>query len=65
MNHLTPVERQERLARLILRGVYLYAQSQGWIDKNNNRMVKQLNRSDISSNVQGRKKAVMGLLDLS
>jgi len=32
------MERSERLSRLILRGVYLYAQRQGWLDKDLNRV---------------------------
>lgn len=31
MQHLTPEERRGRLARLILRGAYLYARNQGWV----------------------------------
>lgn len=43
MEHLTLAERRERLARLLLRGVFLYAQKQGWVNENNERISNDLN----------------------
>jgi len=50
MEHLTPSERKERLARLLLRGAYLYARSQGWVDENNNRVsLENVNTKEASA----------------
>lgn len=50
MINLTPIERRDRVARLILRGIHLYAKSQGWLNKNNNRVVPGPGDSGTSSN---------------
>lgn len=46
MDYLTPGERRERLARLLLRGIYLYAQKEGLIEVKDNHANIPLRKED-------------------